>query len=71
MSEDVMLLPCPFCGAEAMMGETEGDDRIVFCYNDKCGVHMADDMRWGEDEYCAEKNVADKWNRRAAPAATK
>ena len=59
------LLPCPFCGSDAEMAETEGDDRIVFCINQKCGVYMHDDMEWGGNEYCAEANVAQKWNRRA------
>lgn len=60
------MLPCPFCGWKARMGDTEGGDKHISCTNPDCAVSILDDMKWGEEDYDATENVITKWNTRPA-----
>lgn len=59
VSAELALLNCPFCGKPVKMEETEGGDYVI-----RCCVDMLDDMDW-EDDYDGEKNLREKWNKRA------
>lgn len=56
------LLPCPCCGSEPILQETEGCDFVISC--NECGLGLFDDMKWGVDGYDAKSNVIEKWNKR-------
>ena len=60
------LLPCPFCGGEAVV--VEGDESAyVQCRNVK--MHRA---MWFSGDNTAAEQVAEQWNRRTpAPAEEK
>ena len=62
MSNKQEIKPCPFCGSEARLSETEGGDSVVHCSD--CEAFFCDDMKWGEDGYDADANVIAKWNTR-------
>ena len=62
-AEEITLLPCPFCGSEAKLDDTEGGDSIVHCM--KCEAYFLDDMLWNGNDYDSKSNAAAKWNRRA------
>ncbi len=58
----VRLLPCPFCGSEARIGQGDGwpGETVVECSNDEnCRAQMS--CIWGE------KNETELWNARANP----
>ena len=34
------LLPCPFCGGEAVTGTRQDDEYFVKCFNENCGGEL-------------------------------
>ena len=79
MSNDIRILPCPFCGGEAELiqktnGYTSGkitNQYIVEC--EECGIHTktyeSKIYQLDDGRVCIDKNGAvdaiDVWNRRA------
>ena len=53
------LLPCPFCGSNALMIEYDFGDNVIWyspaCFS--CGVIF-------EENYCTQKEAIDLWNTR-------
>lgn len=61
MADDVKLLPCPFCGAEAKLRADDcGDAWTPECTNTECSV----DFPW----YWDKADAVAVWNTRAKPA---
>lgn len=55
----IELKPCPFCGEEAILAETN-DEVLVECCN--CYAHTG--------LYCSEQEAIDAWNSRVKPTFT-
>lgn len=65
------LLPCPFCGAEAAMGEVpdgheDAGGRFVYCTNSACAASSALIFPLMDDVAAL---LLERWNRRAALAS--
>ena len=64
MSSKIELLPCPFCGGEAVLKQYRADGLEIKCSS----CHSGRQQRWmykGRD-WLAEKMI-EKWNERSAP----
>lgn len=61
------LLPCPFCGQKAGLGE-EGPDSLTFVQCTHCNASSA---AWLPIKQDARRNAIESWNRRADLATTK
>lgn len=61
MSEKPELLPCPFCGGEAL-AEHVGDKWVVVCGNEEIDACPAF-ITWGV--YAREADAVEVWNTRA------
>ena len=57
------LKRCPFCGAKAHIGETEGCDWVITCNSDDCDATMFDSMDWGSEKDLKQELI-DRWNKR-------
>ncbi len=57
---NIELKPCPFCGGEAILAETTGDEVLVECCN--CYAHTG--------IYAYEQEAIEAWNSRAQPEFT-
>lgn len=56
----IELKPCPFCGGEAILAETNEDEVFVECCN--CYAHSG--------IYYCEKEAIEAWNSRVEPTFT-
>ena len=54
------LLPCPFCGGEVRIGETEFDPGVLFFECADCGVYVEP-----KNCYADERKAIEAWNARA------
>lgn len=64
---DNRLLPCPFCGEDAIIGYFPAEERLgardsfyVGCSNDNCGCELEH-----TGGYRTLEEALEKWNRRA------
>ena len=60
--EKIDLNPCPFCGCEAVLSDSEGGEWYISCSDAECNTTMGDSMKWHDENFNAKADVIEKWN---------